>query len=178
MCDTNVRMHMTIRSAIPEDAERISEVRVRAWRFAYGSILPSEYLRDLDPLENIARLREALRNPGPERRYRVSVAAGSVVGFSVLGPPRYSTQEDTIELWALNVDPDAWRGGHGRSLVHQAIEDASDVRATSVELWCISRNQPARSLYESCKFRVSGRERTTSLLTGYPIHEVLYQYAF
>lgn len=45
----------------------------------------------------------------------------------------------------------------------------------TVELWCISGNNVARRLYEESGFKLTGQSRTTSNLTGNPLHELAYQ---
>lgn len=76
------------------------------------------------------------------------------------------------------MHPLHWRRGAGKELVQQALVDARAQGFAAVELWCIHSNAAARGLYEACGFRASGAVRTTSHLTGYPLHEVSYRVAF
>lgn len=168
---------MNIRPAVPADAEAIGHIRVNAWRAAYGDHMPPEYLASLDPQANLAGLREALASP--ESRFELAVAEcdEKLVGFSISGSPRYAAAPDTLELWALNVDPRSWRKGVGKRLVQETLNLASLAKASRVELWCINGNLPAMALYESCGFVRTGAERTTTSLTGIPLNEVAYVHA-
>lgn len=168
---------MIIRLAIPSDAESIGQVRVHAWQSAYVDHMPTEYLAGLDPMANLDGLRAALGLPEPPFLLKVAELDGSVVGFSILGRPRYQADPDTFELWAVNVVPDHWRKGVGRRLVLEALQDASACSASRVDLWCIKGNRPACALYESTGFSLTGAERINCGLTGHPLHEVAYSIA-
>lgn len=169
---------MFIRRAIPSEAESIALVRVRAWRAAYKDFMPDAFLASMDPSANLDSRKATLQTAKPELLVKVAESDGRVSAFSILGSPRYEATVGTIELWALNVDPDAWRQGLGRRLVQEALSDALALSASRVELWCISGNQSACALYEACGFCATGKSRITSNLNGHPIHEVSYEKAF
>ncbi|MEN3111892.1 GNAT family N-acetyltransferase [Uliginosibacterium paludis] len=168
---------MNIRPAVPADAEAIGHIRVNAWRAAYGGHMPTEYLASLDPQANLAGLREALASPKPPFVLAVAECDQKLVGFSISGSPRYEAARDTLELWALNVDPRYWRKGVGKRLVQEMLHSASAAKASCVELWCLHGNLAAMALYESCGFVRTGAERTTTALTGMPLNEVAYAQA-
>lgn len=44
----------------------------------------------------------------------------------------------------------------------------------TIELWCIKGNRPAEATYGKAGFLPTGKERTSSKLTGNPIHEWHY----
>ena len=136
--------------------------------------MPQGYLESLDPLAHIDSWRKWLAQPTDNSSISVAEVGGSVVGFSTAGLPRYPTGEKCFELWALNVHPAYWRQGIGRALTTRAIDTASLQGFERVELWCISGNAPARTTYENCGFSLAGQERSSSALTGQPLHEVLY----
>ncbi|WP_020484964.1 GNAT family N-acetyltransferase [Methylomonas sp. MK1] len=106
--------HMSIRLATPADASAIGQIRVDAWRAAYQPFMPQEYLEALDPSANLDLLAERLSKPTKEFMVFVAEDEGNTLGFSIIGAPRYPTQELTIELWALNVSPAYWRQGFGK----------------------------------------------------------------
>lgn len=165
---------MKIRPALPTDAEAIGRIRVDAWRAAYPSHMPPEYLASLDPKANLDGLRETLMSPEPPFVLSVAEYDHEVVAFSMSGHPRYQAEPGTFELWALNVDPNCWRKGVGRRLVQEVLKSARRSKPSRVELWCINGNLAAASLYESCGFVRTGAERTTTALTGIPLDEVAY----
>ncbi len=168
---------MLIRSAKPEDAELIGSIRVAAWQAAYRGFMPDTYLASLDPGANLDELRAALRAKNPPFTLRIAETEGQPIAFSILGKPRYNADQSIVELWALNVHPTHWRKGVGQQLVRQVLLDAKEQKFVSVELWCIQGNLAAQRLYETCGFVPNSQVRTTSSLTGYPLHELAYTYA-
>ena len=165
---------MIIRDALPNDAEAINGIRVRAWQLAYGNFMPEQFLSTLDSNSGVDGLRSAIQNPKPQFKASVAEVDGAVIGFSMLGTPRFDAPDGTIELWALNIDPIHWRKGIGLALVREALASAKLSGAGRVELWCIVGNSPASRLYEAAGFLLPGMQRTTSSLTGFPLHEVSY----
>ena len=166
-----------IRRATGCDAEAIARVRVRAWRTAYTSFMPAPFLAQLDPTANVTHWRRKLVHQGREFSVIVAELDATVAGFAIIGAPRYEGGPGAAELWSINVDPDFWHAGVGSALLRRAVADARDYGYSRVELWCIAGNAAARSLYEKCGFRATGRERTTSHLTGHPLEEVSYELA-
>lgn len=166
---------MLVRLAAPEDAEDIGRIRVKAWQAAYRDVMPRKYLDSLDPRANLDELGAILRSSQPSLVVRVVQQGGDVVAFSILGRPRFQASDDTLELWAVNVEPRHWSKGVGRALVRQSLDDARSGGATTLELWCIPTNRRACGLYESCGFVLTGQDRTTLALTGHPLHEVAYR---
>lgn len=168
---------MVIRTARPEDADAVGRIRVSAWRSAYQEFLPADYLAGLDPRANLDGLRAALASQAPPFLLKIAELDREIVGFSILGKVRHATAPNTHEIWALNVDPNFWRSGVGKRLVQEALRCALEAGAARVELWCLKGNRAAGSLYEACGFSLAGVERTTSELTGHPLHEVCYVHA-
>ena len=168
---------MIVRIGIPQDAEAIESIRVSAWQAAYREHMPAVYLKSLDPKANLEGLRAALLSSEPPFLLKVAEINGKVVAFSISGAPRYQSKGNTVELWALNVEPAHWRKGIGHFLVRETLTDAKSRGVKKVELWCISGNKAACNLYEICGFTRTGEERTTSTLAGHPLHEVAYENA-
>lgn len=169
---------MRIRLATPHDAAAIGDIRVAAWRQAYGAFMPAAFLAALDPSANLDALRLALESTPPPFRMTVAELDGACVGFAILGRPRYAAPESDAELWALNVRPAQWRSGVGRGLMSEALSQAGAQGFAAVELWCIEGNVPALHLYERCGFKRTGERRTTSSLTGHPLTELAYRRVF
>ena len=163
-----------IRNGIPADAEAIEEVRIAAWQAAYRQFLPSDFLAGLDATQNLEGLRERLASQDIDFSLFVAEHENVISAFSVVGKPRFEAPSDTIELWALNVHPRCWRLGLGQQLIHAAIDSAQTAGFKTIELWCIDGNAPAEAAYTKEGFVPTGRMRTSSALTGHPIHERLY----
>ncbi len=164
-----------IRPAQAADALAISQIRVAAWQAAYTPFMPEDFLKALDPTAHIESLQAKLA--APSRNYYLAIAdqQKQSLGFYALGTPRFASKEHTVELWALNVAPRAWRSGLGFELMQDAITKATHFAYQRILLWCISENHAARGLYERCGFKNTGEIRSTSTLTGQPLHEVCYE---
>ncbi len=167
---------MLIRAASPDDAVAIEEIRVAAWRMAFRSHMPAAFLDSLDPGSKVVDLQQTLRAQVWPFSVKVAEIEGRVVAWAVVGNPRYASESGTLELWALNVAPSQWRRGAGRRLVEEAIASARTQRFERLELWCLVGNEQAVALYESCGFGPTGDTRTTSRLTGHPLHEAAFRY--
>lgn len=165
---------MNFRDAEPKDAEAIGQVRVAAWRAAYQPFMPKEFLKAMDATRNLSELRTRLVNQNSHFTLSVAEECGQVVAFSIIGKPRYEAPPKTIELWAVNVLPEYWRRGIGTSLVKRAIAFSSFSGFNSIELWCIKGNTPAQETYKKLGFIESGRERSSSRLTGITLNELHY----
>lgn len=168
---------MLLRAASPDDAEAIEAIRVASWRAAYRELMPASFLDSLDPSAQVAVLRETIRTQQLPFSVTVAQLQRTVVAWMVLGSPRYPSEPCTLELWALNVAPSHWRVGAGRLLVQEALATAKAQAFARVELWCLAGNKQAVALYESCGFNATGESRTTSRLTGHPLHESAFQKA-
>lgn len=159
-----------VRQAVPGDAEAIGEIRVAAWQAAYQSFLPEVYLSSLNPRENIAELRQKLSKQNEAFSVVVAEYAAGVVGFAIVGAPRFKTQAGAIELWAINVLPSHWRHGVGRALLQQVVSNAAKACFETLELWCIAGNARAENTYCALDFVASGAERQ-SWFAGHSLHE-------
>jgi ribosomal protein S18 acetylase RimI-like enzyme len=170
---------MRIRSATVEDATRIAEIHIAAWRAAYAEQLPKAYLDGLDVIERAARWRRSLAEA---HRTITAVAIDEYdepMAFCVYGLPRDADARGTRtgEIMALNVVPTAWRRGFGAALLDGAMRDARRIGWERVTLWVLKDNQQARGFYEKYGFSPDGAEKTDSQLTGTALREVRYAMA-
>lgn len=167
------RIEATVRQAAPGDAEAIGEVRVAAWQAAYKRFLPKAYLSSMNPSENISELRRKLSKQNEAFSVTVAECGGRVVGFAIVGAPRFETKPGAVELWALNVLPSHWRQGVGRAMIEQVVVAAERSSSKTVELWCIAGNARAEHTYSTLGFVASGAERN-SCFAGHSLHERHY----
>jgi ribosomal protein S18 acetylase RimI-like enzyme len=146
-----------IRPAVPADLPAIALVHTRARGEAYKDLVPPEALHAVDA-DALAQWWE--QRWGYERdTHRLAVAqdaAGSVVGFTYVGP---SADAGTAELYAIHVDPDRQGGGIGRALMASALESLAALGAARAVLWVLAGNEPARRFYERGGWRGDGTER-------------------
>ena len=168
---------MTVRLATPEDAERIAEIHVAAWRCAYVPFMPKGFLDSLSVEERASMWRKTLSWPGPGV-YTVSIdSAGEVVAFCAYGPSRDADASGAKigELIAINVLPSEWSKGYGKELCDAVLVHARLSGWQAVTLWVLHGNGRARTFYEKSGFVADGAERQDAKLIGVPLHEVRYR---
>ncbi|MDB5802634.1 MAG: hypothetical protein JWL63_3573 [Rhodocyclales bacterium] len=168
---------MLIRPATPDDAQAIAEVHVAAWRSAYAGLMPQNVLDALSVEQRAAGWHRTLSSPGSSMTSVASGEDGKVVGFALYGPSRDEDRVNglTGELLAINLLPQVWRCGFGRSLCDQALSHAQDQGWQSLTLWVLRENAGARAFYESMGFELDGMEKTDTRLVGSPLNELRYR---
>ncbi len=162
-----------LRLAEPKDAAAIGAIRVAAWQAAYSNFLPQSFLERLNPNSNLEGLRSQLAQQNDDFKVWLAEADQRVAGFCIVGKPRYLAQPKSLEIWAINVLPHYWRRGLSRQLITQIINDHKG-QYSHLCLWCIKGNSPAERCYQQLGFIPSGQERSTTHLTGHPLHEIEY----
>ncbi|WP_345752670.1 GNAT family N-acetyltransferase [Microbacterium rhizophilus] len=158
------RTELTIRRAVPEDADRLSEVHVRTWQIAYAGLIPQAVLDSLDIVARAARWRTTLENPKAAGRTWVALEGEDLIGFSSSGPARGDDPPWPLELWALYVHPRRHGSGAGAMLADAAIGELPAF------LWVLDGNDRAIRFYEKIGFAFDGvtkDERTG----GVTLHE-------
>lgn len=165
-----------VRRAEPDDAGAIARIRIAGWRAGYRELVDAAVLADLDEAADTARFLGRLRDPELPTHYWVSVDhGGEVRGFVVLGPDRDESDPAVGEIWALYVDPESWRSGHGRALMASALDAARAVGANAARLWVLEQNLRGRAFYGTCGFTPDGASQpleTLASLEGTPVTEV------
>jgi ribosomal protein S18 acetylase RimI-like enzyme len=142
----------TTRAMAANDAERVAEVHVRAWREAYVSLMPTDYLADLDVQSFASRWRDRLADPpSPGVTQLVGVnPSGDIVAFAVAGPSRDEDVSVPREVWAINV----LAAAHGTGLADLMMAEVVGDRSAS--LWVLAGNVRARAFYVRHGFAPDG----------------------
>ncbi len=167
-------MSWTIRDAVPDDAEALGRVHVRAWQAAYRGVFTDAYLDGLDPKERAKAWRERLEGPRGAGKRTLVVCSDELVGFASVGPDRDGA--GVGELYAINLDPDSWGKGAGRSLLRAATEALAVLGHTEAVLWVVRTNARARRFYEGAGWRPDGAEEVREVF-GQRADEVRYRIA-
>ncbi|MGI8723730.1 MAG: hypothetical protein ACR2JG_16090, partial [Geodermatophilaceae bacterium] len=101
-----------VRGAELTDAAALGRVHVRAWQATYRGMMPDAFLDGLDPHERGDMWARALgtARPGSSRLVVCTEPGDDPVGFAIVGPVRDSEASGSGlgELYAINLDPDAW----------------------------------------------------------------------
>lgn len=160
---------VSVRPAIPEDAERLARLQVAAWDAAYGDTLPGGALGRVDVAAVAASWRSAITAP-PSAAHRVltAVAGADVVGFAAMAPaatdePPSDGSEPVrgrVEVVALEVDPAHVREGHGSRLLAACADTARSGGGTRLETWAVRGDEPRTRFLASAGFGPAGLRRT------------------
>ncbi len=154
-----------------QDARRIAEITVAAWRTAYVGLVPDDILAQ-QTLERHLDYWMSSEAFAPGKRTLVVEFDDVVVGFAHLGPVRPEPGEliEGCELWGMYVDPEYQGQGLGRSLINAAEEHFRSSGCESAYLWVLQDNLPTRRFYES-----SGWELDTTVSRTDPLPQVRYR---
>jgi len=149
---------MRVREAVPEDAEAIARVHVRAWQVAYAHAFPPEMLAALDV-------------PSRARAVRDRIAAGErilvtedVSGFASVGASQDADAEGAGEIFAIYVRPERWGTGAGRALMAACIDTLRAGGFDEAVLWVLEDNPRARRFYERAGWATDGAVRDAEFL--------------
>ena len=138
---------LLIRLATVDDAGAIARVHVASWQSAYRDILPPEFLSTL----SVERRTEGWRGVLEGGAGAVLVAtrgAGDVLGFCHVGPNRAERAGLSGEVYAIYLQPEAWRHGVGRALFAEATAWLRAQALSGLVVWVPALNVDARRFYE------------------------------
>lgn len=133
------------------DVDGIAGVNVRSWRVRFAELLPADVLDRMDAGDLAMVWASAILNPPtPGHRVLVAVDDDVVVGYAAIGPAGDPDAEaGTVELLALEVDPDRTRQGHGSRLMAAAMDVAKEGGAEDAVAWCALDDQVRRAFLQS-----------------------------
>jgi ribosomal protein S18 acetylase RimI-like enzyme len=146
-----------VRPAQLADAPQLAWVESRAWRTAYGELLPDWVLAGLAP-ERLARVwRDRLVRSGAS--LVVDDGAGRLLGYVTFGRARGLELDPGFagELYELYVDPTVQRSGVGKALFAAASTELARRYAWLV-VEVLAGNHRARAFYTSMGLATDGRE--------------------
>lgn len=146
---------VTIRSAVPDDADRLARLQLDVWEDAYGDLMPAAVFEERRATIDgrVERWRGILAGAGATSSTTVAQFAGELIGFASIGPPRTQGVEVDEELWALYVAAPWW----GRQVGHALL--ASTLADRPAYLWVLRGNDRAVAFYEKHGFRQDGTTR-------------------
>lgn len=139
---------MHVRNATVDDALAVETVRIRGWQQAYRGIVADTFL---DSLVVDADRRAAMIAAGDVTT--LVAEQSEVVGMAAFGASRDG--DGAVELYALYVDPAAWRTGVGTALL-AACEGVT-------VLWVLKDNARAQAFYRRHGFVADGGSKVLDL---------------
>ena len=145
-----------VRAATEDDAARLAEVHVAAWRAAYRGVMTDEYLDGLDVGRAASAWRRNILEPGEGTIHLVVQSGHEVVGFAILGPAAGDSDPETGQLHAINVHPDCWARGAGSILFAAAEQKFVELGYRRAFLWVEKSNNRAISFYSNRRWLDDG----------------------
>jgi Acetyltransferases len=137
----------TVRAATELDAMELAHVLRNAWRATYRGVMTDEYLDGLDVERMATNWGRTILRPDEETVHLVAETRGKVVGFASLGRARESETPKAGQLYAINVDPDAWGQGVGSTLFAAAEHALAESGYEQAYLWVEQGNERAIRFY-------------------------------
>lgn len=160
----------TIRRAEIDDADAIARVHVASWQTSYRGVLPDATLDGLDVGARAERWRKNLAEAASVT-FVACAGDGRLLGFASVGPHR-AGGAITGELYAIYLLAEAKRAGAGRALFAAATAWLRAQGWTSMLVWVLENNPPARAFYEAMGGVLDGRKDT--VIDGRPFATVAY----
>jgi len=142
---------VSIRQAVPADAEQLAHLHIDVWDDAYTGLMPQGILDDRREkvAERVERWQEILGRGNP---IWLAEDSEGLIGFASSGPARDNDMDDTLELYSLYVRAAHWGTGVGYALFEIAVGDRA------AYLWVLADNERAIRFYERQGFRLDGTE--------------------
>lgn len=137
-------------------------VVVRAWRFAYASFLPAEFIDSVaDPDLFSERIRSSMERPA----FRIVATSddGRVIGLANERRP-CSLEGYDAEIGGLYVDPEYSRSGVGRQLVTASAKEFASRGCHSMAIHTLAENRIGCGFYE----KLGGQAGPTTTWEGFP----------
>ncbi|HLM30453.1 MAG TPA: GNAT family N-acetyltransferase [Solirubrobacterales bacterium] len=155
----------SVREATLADAEAIAVIGARSWDDGFRGLL-GEGAMPPERAWNLDAVRSTIESEGP-RGSDVLLAErdGAACGFVLIGPSR---DEDAPagagEIWALFVDPPAWRSGVGSRLVEAALAGLAGRGFTEATVWTLGESERNLAFYERLGFALDGATQARQAL--------------
>jgi len=139
---------MRVRGATRADAAAIARLHLDNWRIAYRGIVPDDLLDAITVESRQDHWERVLA--APDGAEFVSVAEdidGHLLGIASGGPELGGDSHYRGELYVLHVRPDAQGQGVGRALMRAVAERLAADGITTLLVWMLRENRPARHFY-------------------------------
>jgi ribosomal protein S18 acetylase RimI-like enzyme len=166
---------ISIRRAVPEDAEGITRAHIQSWRTSYQGLLPGDFLAGLDFEQRLEGWRQGLVEPEAAVFVAVEPGSGRIVGLCAVGRNRgapESLPDYRGELYALYLVEEVKRRGVGRALFQHGQGWLRDNGLLPFVLWVLKDNAAARGFYERVGGKLVGEQPIDIGGRAYP--EVAY----
>ncbi|MEV6479588.1 GNAT family N-acetyltransferase [Streptomyces sp. NPDC051576] len=165
---------LRIRPMALADCDRVSEIRILGWRFAYRGLMPQPFLDALSAKADAERRRARFARGDGSVVNLVAARGEEIVGWAAFGPYRDGElRTEDAELYAIYLDPEHLGTGAGRALMLEALRQCAALGHDRVYLWVVRGNARARRFYERAGFHADGAEEPYEV-DGMTVPEVRY----
>lgn len=148
------------RAALGEDAARIAQVHIQAWRESYAHLLPAETLAGLEQAPRERRWRELIDAATPD--VWVACDGADIVGWASASAGRDDDRPRPLELEGIYVLASHYGSGAGQLLLNAAVGQSG------AYLWIAEDNPRAFAFYRRNGFAPDGATATAEL-AGVPV---------
>jgi len=151
----NEHADVSVRPAIPGDAEVFAAIQLDAWQASLGGAFTDELRARLDVAAITAQWSQSILAPaGAGMAVFTALSADQVVGFCAVAPQ---------SIVALEVSPEQWRNGHGSRLLSAAVDRLQREGSTQCAVWVPQAATGKQEFYASAGLARDGRVRHLSL---------------
>jgi ribosomal protein S18 acetylase RimI-like enzyme len=143
---------ITVRPAVPDDAERMVDIRLAGWRENFAHLLSAEFLAEMTG--DVEQMRDGITR-SVRTEHHVAVVDGEVVAFAIAGP----AQDGEPREWQLFLIYQYSRmhgSGTGQALLDAAVGERPAV------LWTAEDNPRAQAFYRRNGFVPDGARKVAS----------------
>lgn len=164
---------MKIRTAGPQDLERVCRIHAASWKTAYRGILPDGFLDALsyhrwDGLEQM--MADGLT-------VRVIESDENIFGCITFGAARDKDFSSWGEIVSFHLLQEARGKGFGRLLFQDGVRELGKYGYQKIYLWVLEENERARRFYEKNGFAWNG-DRLESEEGGRQVTDLRYVFHF
>jgi GNAT superfamily N-acetyltransferase len=163
---------VSVRPAMPPDAQELGRIQVDTWRTSYADLLPEAVLDGLSAEAAATAWSSAiLQPPTPQHRVLVALEQDWRVGFVAFGPADDLEDGDpepttTVAIAPILVEPRWGRRGHGSRLLAAAVDYARDDGMTRAIAWVPETDLASRTFLESAGWAPDGLARALDTGAG------------
>jgi ribosomal protein S18 acetylase RimI-like enzyme len=165
-----------IRPAVPSDCAGLARVQVDSYRSAYAGLLPADYLAHFTYEEQEQDWRDLLAADPAPVLFVAQLDAGEMAGYALGSSMQTDVPGYTAELVALHVRQPARGQGLGRQLVQAIAQHLRGLGCTSLVLWVLAGNQPARSFYEKLGGKLVAKRMIDLGVGDFSTEELAYRW--
>ena len=166
-------LEVTVRRAVPADAEAMGRVHIDAWRWAYEGLFDPSLLARRTAEGATAMWQRVLAEGVPV--VLVAERDGAVVGFAGCGASRDDDAVGAGELYVIYIAPAVYRTGVGSALTARVLEELEAAGFGEAVVWVLESNDRGRRFYERWGWRPDGATKDEPNGDAPPLTDVRYR---